>query len=183
MIVQPILRQSCAIASIVKANKPPHTAPRASRAQLKAHTPEALITYRVSVLNQLLSRLVDASVRETLDLSSRQWRVLVILNRLGTATSGEVARKANFDHSQVSRVAFELVQKGLVRQQNDAADRRRQMLELTPAGIDCLRQGLPGSMQREARLRARLSAAEYAAFCSAVAALEEEAQKMLSDGR
>lgn len=169
------------MASIAKANKSHPSTTRASRAQLKAHVPEALITYRVSVLNQLLSRLVDASVREKLGLSSRQWRVLVILNRLGTATSGEVARMANFDHSQVSRVAFELVQKGLIRQESDAVDRRKQMLELTPAGIECLRDGLPGSLQRETRLRARLSAAEYAAFCSAVAALEDEAQKMLRE--
>ena len=30
------------------------------------------------------------------------------MNRLGPSTSGDVARMASFDHSQVSRVAFEL---------------------------------------------------------------------------
>jgi DNA-binding MarR family transcriptional regulator len=155
--------------------------PRASLAQLEAHTPEVLITYRVSVLAQQLSRLVDASVRDALDLTSRQWRVLVMLKRIGTATSGEVARLASFDHSQTSRVAYELAEKGLITQGSDAADRRKQMLALTPAGIECLRGGLPASLHREQRLRARLPAGEYASFCRALEVLGDEAQKLLGE--
>ena len=160
--------------------KPPARA-RATLAQVAAHSPEALITYRVSVLAQVLARLVDASVRDILGLTSRQWRVLVILNRLGTSTSGEVARMANFDHSQLSRVAFELAGKGLVTQESDPADRRRQWLALTPAGIDTLRDGLPGSLEREAALRAGLSASEYKTFCRALALIEGAAHKLLGE--
>jgi hypothetical protein len=36
--------------------------------------PEELITFRVSVLSQLLARMVDGSVSQELGLSSRQWR-------------------------------------------------------------------------------------------------------------
>jgi|APAra7269097235_1048549.scaffolds.fasta_scaffold00113_66 DNA-binding MarR family transcriptional regulator len=170
------------MATIANTNKKPEarvkTSPRASLAQLSGHAPEGLITYRVSVLAQQLSRLVDASVREALDLTSRQWRVLVILNRIGTTTSGEVARMAHFDHSQVSRVAFELAEKGLITQGSDAADRRKQMLALTPEGIDCLRNGVPASLEREKRLRSRLTASEYTSFCRALEMLGDEAQKM-----
>ena len=154
---------------------------RASLAQVSAHSPEALITYRVSVLAQVLSRLVDASVRKALGLTSRQWRVLVILNRLGTSTSGIVARMANFDHSQVSRVAFELAETGLITQESDPADRRKQILSLTPAGIDHLRNGLPGSLEREARLRGRLTDAEYATFGRVLELLGDEANKLLAE--
>jgi DNA-binding MarR family transcriptional regulator len=155
---------------------------RASLAQVTAHAPETLITYRVSVLAQVLSRLVDTSVREAHGLTSRQWRVLVMLSRLGApSSSGEIARSANFDHSQVSRVAMELVEKGLVTQGNDPEDRRRQILTLTPAGIDYLRNGLPASMEREARLRGRLTAAEYATFTRVLGLLEDEAGKLLDE--
>lgn len=151
---------------------------RASSAQLAAHIPERLITYRVSVLAQVISRLVDASVQRNLGLTSRQWRVLVVLNRLGTSPSGAVARMANFDHSQVSRVATELAEKGLITQSNDPADRRRQILALTPAGIDCLRSGLPISLERERRLQACLTPAEYETFVRAVELIEREAQAL-----
>lgn len=149
--------------------------------QMRVHAPEQLITFRVSVLSQLLSRLVDVSVKEALGLTSRQWRVLVILNRLGPSSSGEVARMCSFDHSQVSRVAFELAEKGLVTQGNDTADRRRQVLSLTPASLALLRQGVPASLERQERLRARLGEPDYTAFCRALDALTEEAQRMLAE--
>jgi DNA-binding MarR family transcriptional regulator len=156
---------------------------RATSEQLRRHAPETLITFRVSVLSQMLARLVDTSVGQDLGLSSRQWRVLVMLNRLGPSTSGTVARKASLDHSQVSRASFELAAKGLVVQGEDAADRRRQVLSLTPAGIAVLRDGLGGSMEREQRLRACLGEADYAALTRALAALTAEARTMLDERR
>lgn len=154
---------------------------RASAEALRRHAPETLITFRVSVLSQLLARLVDASVGQDLGLSSRQWRVLVMLNRMGPSTSGAVARMASLDHSQVSRASFELAVKGLVEQGEDPADRRRQVLSLTPAGVGVLRDGLGGSLERERRLRARLGEADYAALGRALAALTEEARTMLKE--
>lgn len=167
------------MATIDKASKRRAARPSASPAQLRAHAPEGLITFRVSVLSQLLSRLVDVSVKEALGLTSRQWRVLVSLNRLGPSSSGDVARLCSFDHSQVSRVAFELVEKGLVTQGSDATDRRRQVLSLTPASLELLRQGVPSSMQRQQRLRERLGEEDYAVFSRALDALTDEAQQML----
>ncbi|HVR53825.1 MAG TPA: MarR family winged helix-turn-helix transcriptional regulator [Pseudorhodoferax sp.] len=153
----------------------------ASAAALRAHAPEQLITFRVSVLSQLLSRLVDVSVKDALGLTSRQWRVLVILNRLGPSSSGDVARMCSFDHSQVSRVAFELAEKGLVTQGHDSADRRRQVLSLTPASLALLGRGVPASLARQDRLRRRLGEEDYAALCRALEALTDEAQQMLNE--
>lgn len=170
----------CAMATIDKASKSARPRGAASAAAVRTHAPEQLITFRVSVLSQLLSRLVDVSVKQALDLTSRQWRVLVILNRLGPSSSGDVARMCSFDHSQVSRVAFELAEKGLVTQGHDSADRRRQVLALTPASLELLRQGVPASLARQERLRQRLGEEDYAAFCRALDALTDEAQQMLA---
>lgn len=168
------------MSNIARAHK---SQPRATADELRRHAPETLITFRVSVLSQVLARLVDTSVGQDLGLSSRQWRVLVMLNRLGPSTSGAVARMASLDHSQVSRASFELAAKGLVEQAGDPADRRRQVLSLTPAGVAVLRQGLGGSQERERRLRARLGEADYAALGRALAALTEEARAMLEERR
>jgi DNA-binding MarR family transcriptional regulator len=157
--------------------------PRATIEDLRRHAPETLITFRVSVLSQLLARLVDTSVGQDLGLSSRQWRVLVVLNRLGPSTSGAVARMASLDHSQVSRASFELAAKGLVAMGDDAADRRRQVLSVTPAGLAVLRDGLGGSLERERRLRACLGEEDYAALGRALAALTAEARIMLEERR
>jgi DNA-binding MarR family transcriptional regulator len=162
------------------ANKKPD---QVSVAALRRHEPQELITFRVSVLSQLLARVVESSVGQELGLSSRQWRVLVMLNRLGPATSGQVAVATRLDHSQVSRASYELVEKGLIAMDNDQADRRRQRLSVTEAGVGVLRHGIVGSQQRQARLRARLSDADYEALGRMLAALSDEAQQMLAQAR
>jgi DNA-binding MarR family transcriptional regulator len=162
------------------ANKKPDLV---SVAALRRHEPQELITFRVSVLSQLLARVVESSVGQELGLSSRQWRVLVMLNRLGPATSGQVAVATRLDHSQVSRASYELVEKGLITMDNDQADRRRQRLSVTEAGVGVLRHGIVGSQQRQARLRARLSDADYEALGRMLATLSDEAQQMLAQTR
>jgi DNA-binding MarR family transcriptional regulator len=162
------------------ANKKPD---QVSVAALRRHEPQELITFRVSVLSQLLARVVESSVGQELGLSSRQWRVLVMLNRLGPATSGQVAVATRLDHSQVSRASYELVEKGLIAMDNDQADRRRQRLSVTEAGVGVLRHGIVGSQQRQARLRARLSDADYEALGRMLATLSDEAQQMLAQTR
>jgi DNA-binding MarR family transcriptional regulator len=155
----------------------------ASVAELQAHEPESLITFRVSALSQLLARVVEASVSRGLGLSSRQWRVLVILNRLGEATSGDVTRASRLDHSQVSRASYELAHKGLVAMRSDTQDKRRQMLSVTPDGVAMLRRGIVGSRHRQQRLRGRLSDADYECFGRVLEALTDEAQALLREAK
>ncbi len=154
-----------------------------SAAALRRHEPEELITFRVSVLSQLLSRVVEGAVGQDLGLSSRQWRVLVMLNRLGPSTSGQVAAATRLDHSQVSRASYELVDKGLIAMDSDQADRRRQRLSVTAAGVDVLRLGIVGSQARQKRLRSCLSDDEYQVLGKALEALSAEAAAMIEESR
>jgi DNA-binding MarR family transcriptional regulator len=155
----------------------------ASASALRRHEPEELITFRVSVLSQLLARVVEGSVSQELGLSSRQWRVLVMLNRLGPSTSGQVAAATRLDHSQVSRASYELVEKGLIAMESDQADRRRQRLSVTVAGVDVLRRGIVGSQARQARLRGCLSDEDYQVFGKVLALLSAEATSMIEETR
>ncbi len=155
----------------------------ASAAALRRHEPEELITFRISVLSQLLARVVEGSVSQELGLSSRQWRVLVMLNRLGPSTSGQVAAATRLDHSQVSRASYELVDKGLIAMDSDQADRRRQRLSVSTAGLDVLRQGIVGSQARQARLSSCLSEEDYRIFGKALALLSAEATAMIEESR
>lgn len=155
----------------------------ATLAELSAHDPETLITFRVSALSQLLGRVVEAAVSRELGLSSRQWRVLVILYRLGEATSGEVSRASRLDNSQVSRASYELADKGLAAMRTDARDKRRQLLSVTPAGVALLRRGIVGSQLRQHRLRSRLTDADYDAFGRVLGVLTDEAHALLQESR
>lgn len=154
-----------------------------SVAALRRHEPEELITFRVSVLSQLLARVVESAVGQELGLSSRQWRVLVMLNRLGPSTSGQVAAATRLDHSQVSRASYELVDKGLIAMDSDQADRRRQRLSVTATGFDVLRQGIVGSQARQSRLRGCLSEEDYQTFGKVLTVLSAEAKAMMEESR
>lgn len=158
-------------------------AKKVSALTLKRHSPEALLTFQLSVLSQILSRVVEGSVSQDLNLSSRQWRVLVILNRIGPATSGLVASATHLDHSQVSRASYELLEKGLISMSNDEGDRRRQLLSVSPRGIEVLQMGIVGSQKRQERLRRSMSDADYEVFSRAIASLTSEAHKMLAEAK
>lgn len=156
---------------------------KVSALALKQHSPEELLTFQVSVLSQILSRVVEGSVRADLELSSRQWRVLVILNRIGPTTSGQVASATHLDHSQVSRASYELFEKGLISMSSDEGDRRKQLLSVSAKGTDVLRRGIVGSQNRQARLRATMSEADYKVFCKVMAILTNEANCMLIEAK
>jgi DNA-binding MarR family transcriptional regulator len=156
---------------------------KVSALALKEHSPEELLTFQVSVLSQILSRVVEGSVSADLELSSRQWRVLVILNRIGPTTSGQVASATHLDHSQVSRASYELLEKGLISMSSDQGDRRKQLLSVSAKGSEVLRRGIVGSQNRQARLRATMSEADYKVFCKVMATLTNEANNMLFEAK
>jgi DNA-binding MarR family transcriptional regulator len=156
---------------------------KVSALTLKQHSPEELLTFQVSVLSQILSRVVEGSVSEDLGLTSRQWRVLVILNRIGPTTSGQVASATHLDHSQVSRASYELVEKGLIRMSSDQGDRRKQLLSVSGQGSEVLRRGIVGSQNRQARLRAVVSEGDYKVFCKVMTILTNEASSMLLEAK
>jgi DNA-binding MarR family transcriptional regulator len=156
---------------------------KVSALALKEHSPEELLTFQVSVLSQILSRVVEGSVSAGLELSSRQWRVLVILNRIGPTTSGQVASATHLDHSQVSRASYELLEKGLISMSSDQGDRRKQLLSVSAQGSEVLRRGIVGSQNRQARLRATMSEADYKVFCKVMATLTNEANSMLLEAK
>jgi DNA-binding MarR family transcriptional regulator len=146
--------------------------------------PDDLITFRVSVLSQLLSRVVNGHVGEALGLSSRQWRLLVTLNRLDRpSTSGEIAQFAHLDYSQVSRAGYELLQKGLVSYTADPADRRKSFLEMTKEGKQVFAEGLSGTMRRQKRLGSVMTREEYETFIRIMRSLTDEARRMIDETR
>lgn len=115
--------------------------------------------------------------------SSRPWRVPVMLNRTGLATSGRVAADTRRDHSQVSRACSELVDKGLIGGDRDQADRQRQCPSVTDTGKAVLRCGNVDSQARPARLRARLGDADCEGFGRVLAILSDQVRRMLAQAR
>jgi DNA-binding MarR family transcriptional regulator len=71
--------------------------------------------------------------------SSARWRVLQGI-AAGQKSVADMARSTGYSRQAVQRLADALVTEGLARYSPDANDRRRQCLELTPAGTAIFEQ-------------------------------------------
>lgn len=76
------------------------------------------------------------------DLTPTQGEVLALLHRRGPVSLSEVARQLAIGRPTASEAVSTLVDKGLVRKETDATDRRRVTLVLTGAGRRAARQAL-----------------------------------------
>jgi len=94
--------------------------------------------------------------------------------RDGPLSVGCLAGQLGLTMSTVSGVLADLDRAGYVERRADAGDRRRTLVEITPAKQAEIRQWLDGAAQPMARVLNRLDPAERAAFLKAMGMLEEE---------
>ncbi len=114
-------------------------------------------TFALSIfqINSLLMRAGE-DITQPLGLSSAKWQVL---GRLGyqSQTVASLAKDIGHARQSVQRVADVLVQVQLITYKNNPADRRAQLLELTPKGAEALsaiyRRQLEWSSHIMAKLR------------------------------
>jgi DNA-binding MarR family transcriptional regulator len=121
---------------------------------------DGFIPYRLSVMQQEVSRAIARVYAEKHDLMRHDWRVMAALGGGQPLSANEVCQRTNMDKVQVSRAIARLKQKGLVTQHRDAGDRRRSSLRLTKPGESIYRDIVPAARAREAELLSVLGATE-----------------------
>ena len=83
-------------------------------------------------LSRLVTRLYDAELRDS-DLEVTQFGVLSVLNKLGEATHGEIARGLGMDSTTMTRAVAVLERRGWVARRH-GRDRRQRIYAITPDG-------------------------------------------------
>ncbi|MEM6371455.1 MAG: homoprotocatechuate degradation operon regulator HpaR [Pseudomonadota bacterium] len=94
--------------------------------------PIALMRAREQVMAPIRDMLVDTG------LSEQQWRVLRVLAEHGEMDSKTLATRACLLFPSLTRMASAMSKKGLITQARDNADKRRQLLAITPAGASII---------------------------------------------
>jgi DNA-binding MarR family transcriptional regulator len=100
----------------------------------RAKSLDEVLTYRISMLELLLSRAVGAVYSDKFGLNTDQWRVLAAVAVWGPIEAIEVSRRATVDKAAISRAVRALLNKRLLVRSPHEQDGRRMLLELTPAG-------------------------------------------------
>jgi DNA-binding MarR family transcriptional regulator len=145
------------------------------RVQAALDSPRALELAGLCELIGLHLRLAQATVLRTftadlasLDLNQRQIAVLWLIDANPGVCQIDLATQLEMDRASMMGVVDKLDDRGLLERQRSTVDRRRQELELTPAGRDLFARAKALVEAHEAALRARIGADELEAFVAAL---------------
>jgi DNA-binding MarR family transcriptional regulator len=109
----------------------------------------------------LMSELNDA-VLAPFDIEPRELGILIVIDSYEPASQQQVAERIGIDRTTMVAMLDTLEAKGLLSRRPSAEDRRRNVVELTPAGHDTLSRAVAASDTAEAELLAPLSPEEAA---------------------
>jgi len=108
---------------------------RHSMKKPKASVPlEHWIGYRFSLISARLGNFIGEMYASRYDLTMPAWRSLAVIARHQPLTATQLGNLTSSDPYKVTRAIELLVRRGLIRRDNDKADRRRASLRLTAQG-------------------------------------------------
>lgn len=139
---------------------------------------DGFLPYRLSVLQQEISRLIATTYAERHRLMRHDWRVMAALGHAQPLSANQVCERTNMDKVQVSRALARLLSRALVVRARDAEDRRCWNLRLTPRGEAMYRDIVPLVRAREAELLGALSATERRQLDALIDKLDRRAQDL-----
>lgn len=112
-------------------------------------------------------------------LSGPQLTALSRLDRLGSMTTAELARREQISPQAMGTTIASLENLGLVARSADAADARRSILSLTPEGLAAIRTGRNALVDRiTAILEESFAAAEIEILAAAAPLIERVADQL-----
>ena len=117
--------------------------------------PIALIRAREGVMSPIRDMLSKS------DITEQQWRVLRVLDDNGPMDAKTLASRASLLFPSLTRIATTLREKGLISQTRDNDDRRRQIVEITPAGTKIIEDNAADATQIVADFKTKLGAENY----------------------
>lgn len=147
------------------------------RAGLGGESPPELADRLGYLLKHAQQRLAEftAQALAPYGIDGRQLAVLLVLAGQGPASQQEAAQRLGVDRTTMVGLLDVLEDKGLVTRHPAKADRRKNVVELTPAGQETLRAATDASDEAERRFLGRLPAAD-------AARLKEVLRLLIADG-
>jgi DNA-binding MarR family transcriptional regulator len=142
-----------------------------------------LLSYRVHLVANLLSRGAELRYRREFGVSLWEWRSVALLGAAEPQSLGDLARAAGIDKSQMSRVVSGLAKRKLVVRDANDADGRGVHLRLSKSGRKLYEGLIRAAAERDAAIRNCLSANEKTVFERALAKIAGQARELIQQER
>src|SRR5215470_7280982 len=133
--------------------------------------------FRVARIARRLRQAVDGELR-VLGLTEATWRPLVYVRRLGGGVrQKELATALSIEGPSLVRILDSLERRGLIERRADESDRRARGIHLTRAGRDLAKRAAKVGGEIQARLLAKVPAAELEACQRVLAGIERDLEE------
>ncbi|MDK3024274.1 MarR family transcriptional regulator [Cupriavidus taiwanensis] len=141
------------------------------------------INYRVYHLNRVALGAAALHLRARAGVTRREWRMISFLGEQPGTRLTELADSAGLDKVLASRAVHALVERGLVRRETRAQDRRAAAFTLTEAGEAVYRAAFAQARDFNTQLAACLTAEEARVMSRCLDKLQARASAMLADAQ
>jgi DNA-binding MarR family transcriptional regulator len=138
-------------------------------------------SYRLHQLTTLSERFIGMRYRRKFGLRVVEVGILILVGGSGPLSFKTTYTKANLEKSNASRLAAQLLEKGLLEKREDPADQRSFYLALTPAGQKLYRELYADALGRNERWMAVLPKKQRAVFLSCLEMLTQNMRKLLQE--
>jgi len=130
------------------------------------------LTFRLLVAVNRIVQPFQERFGKPNDLTLPEWRCMMALAAHPRSSGEDVTRRMSMDKMAVSRSLRRLEQHGRVRREQDPANARRNLWELTEAGWDLFDTILPGALERDRKAFAAIPEDEKARLMALLRDLE-----------
>jgi DNA-binding MarR family transcriptional regulator len=141
-----------------------------------ALTIKDLVSYKLHVVANLLSRGAAMRYRRQFGVGLWEWRAIALLGAEAPQSLSALARSAGLDKSQMSRVVAGLIERGLVARDADERDGRGVQLSLSKAGAGVHLGLMRAAVERNEAFLNCLTPSERTYFERALAKIAQEAR-------
>ena len=133
----------------------------------------SVLTFRLARAQAGLNAQATRILKKHSELSLVEWRVIRVIEDIGSATLSRLSAEMHMDKGQLSRNVTGMIKKGLMISTPDKHDQRKAILDVTDAGRTILRHLTPIMDERQRRLKRDITADELKVFFDVIAKIED----------
>lgn len=141
-------------------------------------TIKELLSYRIHMVSSQMSRSAALQYRNQFDVNLGEWRALGLLGAGAALSLNELARAADLDKAQMSRIVAGLTQRELVARDDNATRGQTVRLTLTKSGQALYRRLIDAALQRNDAFLACLTGKEREVLDGALVKLSAVARAL-----